>query len=329
MVLLASGPKDSVRKADRGKDRQHGRLRADKRGSQASSPRRRTELPQGTKKKPSLATLVASSGKGRPDRLGPSPTHGDTPQLPNRTGRKTPPGKLAERKTRSLDEGASQATRKLQARALSHAELFGDESEDEDAGSRTPGLQPSAPPSFSSSSASDDSDSSLGLSATRGPHKRLRASPPPSASAGQAAQASPSSSSSSSVGAGTDVDYSALEREVDFDSDPMEECLRIFNESTCVKTEDRGRLARQPPKEEKAEDREPSGLTTLFPGQKRRVSHLSKHGKGVSAHAAVRDPRLRNQSCGFLQQTRVQHSLCSGREVPGVHIHSSPSCAPC
>jgi hypothetical protein len=42
-----------------------------------------------------------------------------------------------------------------------------------------------------------------------------------------------------------DVDYSALEKEVDFDSDPMEECLRIFNESTSVKTENKGRLARQ------------------------------------------------------------------------------------
>ena len=41
------------------------------------------------------------------------------------------------------------------------------------------------------------------------------------------------------------MDYSALEKEVDFDSDPMEECLRIFNESTAVKTEDKGRLARQ------------------------------------------------------------------------------------
>lgn len=37
----------------------------------------------------------------------------------------------------------------------------------------------------------------------------------------------------------------------------------------------------QPPKEEKAEDKEQSSLTTLFPGQKRRVSHLFKHGKEV------------------------------------------------
>ncbi|XP_019513014.1 PREDICTED: RNA exonuclease 1 homolog isoform X1 [Hipposideros armiger] len=286
-VPLASGPKDSVRKTDRGKDREHGRPRADKRGSQASSARRRVELPQGTKKKPSLATLVASSGKVRPDWPGPSPIHGDTPQLPDRTGRKTPPGKLAERKARSLDEGASQATRNLQTRALSHAELFGDESEDEDQRSRTPGLRSSAIPSLSSSSDSD-SDSSLGLSAMWWPHKRLKASLPPSVDqAGQASLSSSSSSSpsssasssSSSSGAGTDVDYSALEKEVDFDSDPMEECLRIFNESTCVKTEDRGRLAQQPPKEEKAEDKEQSGQTTLFPGQKRRISHLSKHGK--------------------------------------------------
>lgn len=90
-----------------------------------------------------------------------------------------------------------------------------------------------------------------------------------------------------------------------------------------------GARVSQAPKEEKAEEREQSGLTTLFPGQKRRVSHLSKHGKGVSAHTAVRDPRLWDQSRGFLRQTRVQHSLCPGREVLGVHVHSSPSYALC
>ena len=37
----------------------------------------------------------------------------------------------------------------------------------------------------------------------------------------------------------------------------------------------------QPPKEEKAEEQGRSGLTTLFPGQKRRISHLSKQGKEV------------------------------------------------
>lgn len=36
----------------------------------------------------------------------------------------------------------------------------------------------------------------------------------------------------------------------------------------------------QPPKE-KAEEKTHAGLTTLFPGQKRRVSHLCKPGKEV------------------------------------------------
>ncbi|CAO2633898.1 RNA exonuclease 1 homolog [Lemmus lemmus] len=82
------------------------------------------------------------------------------------------------------------------------------------------------------------------------------------------------------------VDYSALEKEVDFDADPMEECLRIFNESTSVKVEDKGRLARQTPKEA-ALEKEHAGLTTLFPGQKRRVSHFCKQGKETEAPRRV------------------------------------------
>ncbi|XP_004778081.1 RNA exonuclease 1 homolog isoform X3 [Mustela putorius furo] len=265
--------KDGIRKKDKGgggaRGRPAGKPCADRKGPQAGGPRHRTEPPEGTKKKPSSATLVASSGKSRPDR-------GGVPQLPNRTGGKTASGKLAERKARSLDEGPPRDAPKLQKRALSHADLFGDESEDEGPG---PAAPPAAPPRLSSTSDSDsdsDSDSSLGGSAARGPRKRLKAPPPT-----RPAPASPSScsSSSSSSGPGGGVDYSALEKEVDFDSDPMEECLRIFNESTSVKTEDRGRLARQTPKEEKTEDKGHSGLTTLFPGQKRRISHLSKPGK--------------------------------------------------
>lgn len=238
-VPPAANHKDSVRKTDKGKDGARGRPTekpaADRRGPQAGSPRHKAERPHGTKKKPSSATPVASSGKGRPERPGPlpSPALGAARQPPDRMAGKTLSGKLAERKARSLDEGAPRDAPKLPRRALSHAELFGDESEDEDPRPKAPATRPPAPPSLSSSSDSDsDSDSSLGLSAARGPPKRLKASPPPC-------------SSSSSSGAGSDVDYSALEKEVDFDSDPMEECLRIFNESTAVKTEDKGRLARQ------------------------------------------------------------------------------------
>lgn len=41
------------------------------------------------------------------------------------------------------------------------------------------------------------------------------------------------------------IDFSSFQDELDFDSDPMEECLRIFNESKDVKREDKGRQAKQ------------------------------------------------------------------------------------
>lgn len=40
-------------------------------------------------------------------------------------------------------------------------------------------------------------------------------------------------------------DFSMLQEDVEYDSDPMEECLRIFNESKYVKTEDKGRQTKQ------------------------------------------------------------------------------------
>ncbi|XP_045155972.1 RNA exonuclease 1 homolog, partial [Echinops telfairi] len=260
--------KDSVQKKDKNRDKDRDRDRGksvEKRG-----PRGQAERPDGTKKKPSSATATAptsaSSGKGRPERP-PEPRPART-----KRGRPAPSGKLAARKAHSLDEGGARDTPKLKRRALSHADLFGDESADEDPG--TPRAWPPALPSLSSSSSSD-SDCSLGPTGApeQGPPKRLKASPPR-----PAALSPSSSSSSSSSSSGEDVDYAALEKEVGFDSDPMEECLRIFNESTSVKTEDKGRLARQPPPEEKAEERGPASLTTLFPGQRRRISHLAKQG---------------------------------------------------
>lgn len=41
------------------------------------------------------------------------------------------------------------------------------------------------------------------------------------------------------------MDFSGFQDDLDFESDPMEECLRIFNESTDVKREDKGRQAKQ------------------------------------------------------------------------------------
>lgn len=294
-TLASLSHKDKARKKDKKKDkdprqpREKEKLCADKKKPQAGSPRGKTQGSEGTKKKPST---VASSGKGRPGRPssgGPQPQDsgpGPHPPLACKGGstRKSSSGKLMERKARSLDEGASQSTPKLKKRALSHAELFGDESEEEDSGlgARALRVWPPTLPNLSSDSDSD-SDSSLGLGETQVP-KRLKAVPPTSP-----APPSPLSSSSSGASqcAGEGVDYSALEKEVDFDADPMEECLRIFNESTSVKAEDKGRLARQTPKEATSE-KEHAGLTTLFPGQKRRVSHLCKQGKEVRPRFRIR-----------------------------------------
>ncbi|XP_021504541.1 RNA exonuclease 1 homolog [Meriones unguiculatus] len=286
--------KDKARKKDKKKDKGSARPRGkdkvcvDRRKSEAGSPRGKTQGPEGTKKKPSSTTTMASSGKGvpiRPSSGGPQDS-GPGPHAPlvwkGGSARKTPSGKLVDRKAHSLDESAPQDTPKLKKRALSHAELFGDESEEEDSGlgggAGAPRVWPPTLPSLSSDSESD-SDSSLGLGETQ-VSKRLKAAPP--ASPTPPSPLSSSSSSGASQCAEEDVDYSALEKEVDFDADPMEECLRIFNESTSVKTEDKGRLARQPPKE-KAEEKTRAALTTLFPGQKRRVSHLCKPGKEAEA----------------------------------------------
>ncbi|XP_018109979.1 RNA exonuclease 1 homolog isoform X2 [Xenopus laevis] len=69
-----------------------------------------------------------------------------------------------------------------------------------------------------------------------------------------------------------EIDYSLVEKEADSDSDPMEECLRVFYESQDVKTEDKGRMANQPQVQSKISE---ETFTTLFPGQKRRISHVT------------------------------------------------------
>uniref|UniRef100_A0A4W4EM25 Exonuclease domain-containing protein n=1 Tax=Electrophorus electricus TaxID=8005 RepID=A0A4W4EM25_ELEEL len=92
---------------------------------------------------------------------------------------------------------------------------------------------------------------------------------------------------------GTYVDYATLQVDPDYDSDPMEECLRIFNESKDVKTEDKGRQAKQPPKEEGEDEDTQSTLTTLFPGQKKRVSHFK--AKGTAETSLNTLPRLQRR----------------------------------
>ncbi|XP_006639982.2 RNA exonuclease 1 homolog [Lepisosteus oculatus] len=154
-----------------------------------------------------------------------------------------------ERKAASREK-VKPPTAKAKQRTLSHVDLFGDESGEEGnpGGSRARGA------------------------AAEGRRSSKR-------------RASEFSSSSSSEGEAQeddvlleDLDLSGQQMDLDCESDPMEECLRIFNESTDVKMEDKGRQGKQVPKEP-AEDGGTDGtLTTLFPGQKKRVSHFVTKG---------------------------------------------------
>ncbi|XP_047443879.1 RNA exonuclease 1 homolog [Mugil cephalus] len=91
---------------------------------------------------------------------------------------------------------------------------------------------------------------------------------------------------------GVQIDLSAFQDDLDFDSDPMEECLRIFNESKDVKREDKGRQAKQPCRDSEEEKGTESTLTTLFPGQKKRVSHfVAKGNSDAPSKSAVRPYR--------------------------------------
>ncbi|KFO84889.1 RNA exonuclease 1, partial [Buceros rhinoceros silvestris] len=172
-------------------------------------------------------------------------------------GTKSPALERKKEKVSSTEKRDAKKGRKQQS--LSHADLFGDESGDDDDKGR-----PLSSTLLDVSSDSDVDDSgSDSESEDEGPKKVKR---------------SKLSKSSSSSSTSDDIDYSILEKDLDFESDPMEECLRIFNESTDVKTEDKGRLGKQPSREEGPEEKTEDNLTTLFPGQKRRISHLVKQG---------------------------------------------------
>ncbi|KFO15341.1 RNA exonuclease 1, partial [Balearica regulorum gibbericeps] len=184
-------------------------------------------------------------------------------------GTKTPALERKKEKVSSTEKRDPKKGRKQQS--LSHVDLFGDESGDDDDKGRP---LPSTILDVSSDSDGDDrgSDSE---SENEGTKKVKR---------------SKLSKSSSSSSTSDDIDYSILEKDLDFESDPMEECLRIFNESTDVKTEDKGRLGKQLSKEEGNEEKTEDNLTTLFPGQKRRISHLVKQGNAEVPNKPVIRP---------------------------------------
>uniref|UniRef100_A0A8C9L6S0 RNA exonuclease 1 homolog n=1 Tax=Serinus canaria TaxID=9135 RepID=A0A8C9L6S0_SERCA len=176
-----------------------------------------------------------------------------------------------ERKDKVSCAGQGEPKKGRKQQSLSHVDLFGDESGDED--------DRGQPLSSSLLGVSSDLDGADSGSASDSDKDRTKK-----------AKRSKLSKSSSSSSTSDDIDYSILEKDVDFESDPMEECLRIFNESKDVKTEDKGRLGKQPSKEEANEEKTEDNLTTLFPGQKRRISHLVKQGNAEAPSKPVVRP---------------------------------------
>ncbi|XP_027654094.1 RNA exonuclease 1 homolog isoform X3 [Falco biarmicus] len=252
------------------------RLKTD--GNLKKPEKQKSEKVDGLKKEKSKSAS-SSSGKSKsesvvkgssPEKLGSSKKDSklktdDVKNGKETSGRKnkekgTKTSALERKKEKVSSTGKGDLKKGQKQQSLSHVDLFGDESGDDDDKGRP---LPSTLLDVSSDSDGEDCGSES-ESENEGTKKVKRS------------KLSKSSSSSSSTS--DDIDYSILEKDLDFETDPMEECLRIFNESTDVKTEDKGRLGKQLSKEEGSEEKTEDNLTTLFPGQKRRISHLVKQG---------------------------------------------------
>eukprot|EP00062_Callorhinchus_milii_P008135 gi/632950517/ref/XP_007890767.1/ PREDICTED: RNA exonuclease 1 homolog isoform X2 [Callorhinchus milii] len=82
-----------------------------------------------------------------------------------------------------------------------------------------------------------------------------------------------------------DVSSSLLDEDLDFsESDPMEECFRIFNESSKQETKDSGTEAKQnvTAAKTKPDVQESTKAKIAVPGQKKRIAHISKFAKEKS-----------------------------------------------
>ncbi|XP_057698023.1 RNA exonuclease 1 homolog [Corythoichthys intestinalis] len=123
------------------------------------------------------------------------------------------------------------------------------------------------------------------------------------------------------------IDLSMFQDDLDFDTDPMEECLRIFNESTDVKKEDRGRQAKEPSRD--LEEDNESTLTTLFPGQKKRVSHFVSKGNNDAPSKNVvrpyRRPTAQEICYQRMQMAQQQAAQLSASVKPPAQSTPSPS----
>uniref|UniRef100_A0A4W5MBI8 REX1, RNA exonuclease 1 homolog n=1 Tax=Hucho hucho TaxID=62062 RepID=A0A4W5MBI8_9TELE len=198
---------------------------------------------------------------------------------------------------------------KVKQRSLSHVDLFGDESVEEESDEEKETIVRKSSAAFK-----------------RGSLTRRKVS-----------ELTPSSSEDEDVGAEDDggyddmddcgVDYSGLQVDVDFDldNDPMEECLRIFNESNDVKTEDKGRQAK-PSKDSEDEDSTERNQTTLFPGQRKRVSHFSAKG---STETTPKPPPYRRLTAQEICYQRMQIAQQQAAQLAAaVKTASTPSPSP-
>uniref|UniRef100_A0A8B9HX97 REX1, RNA exonuclease 1 homolog n=1 Tax=Astyanax mexicanus TaxID=7994 RepID=A0A8B9HX97_ASTMX len=179
--------------------------------------------------------------------------------------------KKIKKSSSSSDQKETKAP-KTKPRSLSHADLFGDESaeenEDED-----------------DDDGDDDDEDERIVRKSASAFKRV-------ALPSNKRKASDPAVSSSEDDDGSE-DEGQNNEDLDYDSDPMEECLRIFNESKDVKTEDKGRQAKQAPREDQEDEEAHSTLTTLFPGQKKRVSHFKAKGNEETSLNTTPKPQRR------------------------------------
>ncbi|XP_005451921.1 RNA exonuclease 1 homolog isoform X1 [Oreochromis niloticus] len=214
--------------------------------------------------------------------------------------------------------GASSVKR--QSLSLSHADLFGDESPDE-AERMEADYDDEAEEVLVRKSAD-------ALKRTR-LNKRKASELTPSSSEDEGDRDVDCSRAGRDEVDGVRFDLSGFQDDLDFDSDPMEECLRIFNESKDVKKEDKGRQAKQQhsrdSEEEKSTD---STLTTLFPGQKKRVSHfVAKGNTDAPSRTAVRPYKrpTAQEICYQRMQMAQQQAAQLSASVKAASQASSPS----
>ncbi|XP_047231372.1 RNA exonuclease 1 homolog isoform X2 [Girardinichthys multiradiatus] len=219
-----------------------------------------------------------------------------------------------------LKQNASSSKKKLEDKSLSlsHADLFGDESPEEaelmevdyDDGSEEVLVRKSA-----------DALKRGRLS------KRKASERTPSSSEDDADRYLERSGTSLEEPDSGRVDFSMFQDDLDFDSDPMEECLRIFNESNDVKKEDKGRQAKQVSRDSEEEKSTDGTLTTLFPGQKKRVSHFVAKGDTDAPSKTVIRPYKRPtpQEVCFQRMQLMQQQAAQLSASVQAASQSSPS----